>query len=322
MSCWSVSPQARDPHSAGLAERDGGGEPAVPFIGPVGEADRLLEAGMRLADLAGRAVGPPEFEQHVAADPVRVRLGRRDRGKRLGQVPDRVLPCALLNGMLGRLPGVADGLAGIAERPGGQVVVRDLRELVSRGRPAGQLLEGGGDPRVQPRPFQVAGAGAQRLLDERVPEAEPPAGAARGHQAGRDRGFQVAQELFGVQAGDVFEQFGHDVAACHCGDREQRLSVLGQPVHPAGEHVADTARHVEREHVIGSERAVPVLAADEPDEFCGVERVAAGPFDDRGDRVRLRRLPGKVLEQCRDVGGGEAADREPFGARVPEHFAE
>ena len=151
--------------------------------------------------------------------------------------------------------------------------------------------------------LDVTDAGAQALLDERMPEAETPAGAVRDQQPRGNGGLEIEQQILGVKAGDVLEQFRHEVPPGDARDRQQRLCVFRQPVHPAQQHVADSARHIECGHVRRGEPPVAMLAADEPDELCGVERVAAGPVHQGGDDVRLRRLSGQPLKKRRDVPG-------------------
>ena len=118
---------------------------------------------------------------------------------------------------------------------------------------------------MQPRPVDAARDGVQALVDEGMPEPEPPPGLGRDDQPRGDRGLQVYQQMFRVQADHAFEQFRLDLPARDRGDEEQRLGVAGKPADPAQQHVADAAGHVERPHINGGQRAAPVFAADEPD---------------------------------------------------------
>ena len=255
------------------AERDRGGEHAVFVADPVGQADRLLERGVRFGDHPAQPPRLAELDEHVAAGGIGLRPGRGDDGERLFEVTGRVLPGALADCPGRGLTCVRNGFRGVAERAGRQVVVGELGQA-GGGAGGGGVFERGRDPGMQPRPCHSPGAGAQALVDERVPEPEAPAALGRGDQPGGDRGLEVEQQLLGVQAGHALQQLRIEFPAGDRGDHEQRLGVLWQPVDPAQQDVPDAAGHVEREHVADGQRPAPVLAADEPDQLGGVERVA------------------------------------------------
>jgi hypothetical protein len=90
----------------------------------------------------------------------------------------------------------------------------------------------------------MADARAQALVDERMPEPETPAATGGRDQASGDRRLKTQQQMFGIDAGHVFEQLRLEFAAGDGGDREQRLGVVGKPAGPAQQHVADAAGNV------------------------------------------------------------------------------
>jgi hypothetical protein len=117
---------------------------------PVGQADRLIERGVRLADHAARPARLAELDQPVTADGIGMRQRRGDSGKRLLQVTGRVLPGALPDRPGGGLMRIRNGLRPVAERAGGQVVISELDDIGGAG--GGDILQRGRDPGVQPRP--------------------------------------------------------------------------------------------------------------------------------------------------------------------------
>ncbi len=124
-------------------------------------------------------------------------------------------------------------------------------------------------------------------------------GFGAGDKARRDRRLQVKQQMLRIDAGHVFKQVRLKVPARDGGDHEQRLRVVWQLAHPAQQDVPDTARHVERPHVTGGQRPMPVLAADEPDQLGRVEGVAAGAAHERGNDRSLRRFGARPVRRHR-----------------------
>ena len=65
-----------------------------------------------------------------------------------------------------------------------------------------------------------------------------------------------------------------------------------------------------------------MFAADEPDQFGRVERVAPGAIHQGRDDVTVRRFGGQALQERGDVRRGEGADWHPLTARVAEQLPE
>jgi len=65
-----------------------------------------------------------------------------------------------------------------------------------------------------------------------------------------------------------------------------------------------------------------VFAADQPDQFRHVERVAPGAIHQGGNDVTVRRSGGQALQERGDIRRGEGADRHPLTARVAEQLPE
>jgi hypothetical protein len=261
-----LAPFAGSPQLRG-SERDGRGKYAILVTDLVGQADRFMECAVRFTDQAARPARVAEFDEHVAADGVGVRQGGRDGGQRLLQLTGRVLPGALPDRPGACLTRILHGFGGVAERPGGQVVVGELGNVGGASR--GDVLQRGRDPGVQPCPFHAADARIQALVDEWMPEPEPPVTLGRGDQAGGDRGLKAQQQMLGINAGQVFEQVRLELQARDRGEHEQRLGVVRKSADPAQQDVSDTAGHVVRLHIASGQRLPPVFAADKPDQLPG-----------------------------------------------------
>ena len=104
-----LAPLAGSPQLRG-AERDRRGEHAIFVADAVGQADRLLERTVGLADPAGGPAHLTELNQQVTADGVGI-WPHAGSGECLVEEPGGVLPGPLASRAGGRLPGVAHGLA-------------------------------------------------------------------------------------------------------------------------------------------------------------------------------------------------------------------
>ena len=315
----SVSPHSRDPHNAGAPNATAAA--STRSSSPIRSA-RLIDSpsaacasAIMLPDRRARPSSTSTSQRVASAS------GRAggDGRERLLEVTDRVLPGALADRPGRGLTRILNGLRGVTERTGRQVVVGELGQA-GGGTGRGGVLQRGRDPGMQPRPFHPPGAGAQALVDERVPEPETPARFGRGDQAGRDRRLEVEQQLLRIQARHLLKQLRVELPAGDRGDHEQRLGVVGKPVDPAQQDVTDAARHVEREHVTGGQPPAPVLAADEPDQLGGVEGVAAGAVHERGYDIGIGWPHRQALQQRGDVRRLEGADRHPLGTGVAKQF--
>ena len=92
-----------------------------------------MESSLRFPDLAARPARLTQLNQHVAADRIGVRQRWGDGVDRLFKVPGRVLPGALPDCPGGRLTRIRNGLRGVTEWAGGQVVIGKLDDTGSTG---------------------------------------------------------------------------------------------------------------------------------------------------------------------------------------------